>query len=58
MDGNGADRYAALEARVAELEASLRILARRWEEELTPRLADMDRDMRLISTAIAEYLDR
>lgn len=58
MTGNGDDRYAALAAIVAELQAAVRIIARRWEEELTPRLVAVERDVDQVAAQVAELLDK
>ena len=58
MHGNGADAYAALVARVAELEAAVRILARCQEEQYTPRLLDLEREQDRQAARIAELADK
>jgi len=58
MTGNGDDRYAALAAIVAELQAAVRIIARRWEEELTPRLVAVERDVDQVAAQVAELLHK
>ena len=58
MTGNGADAYAALAARVAELESAVRILAQRWEEQLGPRLVAIERDVDQVAAQVAELLDK
>lgn len=50
---NGHSVYAQLEARVAELERALSLLARRWERELTPRLVRVESDV----DAVLHYLE-
>lgn len=57
MTGNGVDAYAALAARVAELEAALVILTRRWDGQLLPRLAQIDADLSQHAQAITEVGD-
>jgi hypothetical protein len=50
MDHNGAEARTHLEARVRELELALALLARRWQDELAPRLLDVEQDVdRLLS---------
>lgn len=58
MGANGADAYATLAARVAELESAIRILARRWEEQLVPRLVAIERDIEQVAAQVAELLDK
>jgi len=58
MTGNGDDRYAALAARVAELEAAVRIFARRWEEQLVPRLVVIERGQDQHAAALTALLDK
>lgn len=45
LQRNGADARAHLEARVRELELALALLARRWEQELVPRLLELEQDV-------------
>ena len=42
---NGASHYATLTARVTELEHALSLLARRWQDELIPRLVAIEQDV-------------
>jgi hypothetical protein len=58
MTANGVDAYAALAARVAELEAAVGILARRWEEQLAPRLVAIERDVDHLAAEIAPLLNK
>lgn len=50
---NGHSVYAQLEARIAELERALSLLARRWERELTPRLTRLESEV----DAVLHYLE-
>lgn len=44
-DTNGASSLGALHARVRELELALQLLARRWQDELVPRLVVIEQDV-------------
>jgi len=44
-DGNGAATLAHVLARVAAMENALALLARRWQDELAPRLLAIEHDV-------------
>jgi hypothetical protein len=42
---NGSSFYSQLDARLAELERAVSLLARRWERELVPRLRRLEHEL-------------
>jgi hypothetical protein len=58
MEGNGADRYAAIAARLDALEAAHRVLLRMFEEQYRPRLLAVEADVDRIARELAELLNR
>lgn len=51
--GNGANTLAALDARIAELEAAISTLARRIEEQYRARLLALEADVERLSFELA-----
>jgi hypothetical protein len=58
MDGNGADRYAALAARLDAMEAAHKVLVRHIEEQYRSRLLAVEADVDRIARELAELLNR